>query len=260
MLADLEKLAEFDEERDGADKRPDAPALSRAGLTAANLDGIGRSLKPDGWLSLSLTPIKSEPVFEYQAREQEYIPFRNASVGQQATALLKTLLNQPGPPLIIDQPEEDLDNPVMLEIVERVWEAKQKRQLVFVSHNANLVVNGDAELVAWCDYRTTGDQSRGTIAGEGAIDVDIVRNAIKQIMEGGEAAFNLRRENTVFERWQAPELPTQMQDNRATRYTTLPLVAYSDCTHPSSSSNRNTTMRREISVPSTVPTTRSSSF
>ena len=198
ILADLEKLAEFDQERDGADKRPDAPALSRAGLTGANLDGIARSLKPDDWLTLSITPIKSEPLFEYQAREQEYIPFRNASVGQQATALLKTLLNQPGPPLIIDQPEEDLDNPVMLEIVEKVWEAKQKRQLVFASHNANLVVNGDAELVAWCDYRTTGDQSRGTIAGEGAIDVNDVRDAIKRIMEGGEAAFNLRKEKYGF--------------------------------------------------------------
>ena len=137
-------------------------------------------------------------MFEYQAREQEYIPFRNASAGQQATALLKTLLNQAGPPLIIDQPEEDLDNPVMLEIVERVWEAKQKRQLVFASHNANLVVNGDAELVAWCDYRTAGDQSRGTIAGEGAIDVDNVRDAIKRIMEGGEAACNLRKEKYGF--------------------------------------------------------------
>lgn len=198
ILADLEKLAEFDEERDGADKRPEAPVLSGAGLTETNLDGIGRSLRPDDWLTLSLTPIKSEPVFEYQAREQEYIPFRNASAGQQATALLKTLLNQPGPPLIIDQPEEDLDNPVMLQIVERVWEAKQKRQLVFASHNANLVVNGDAELVAWCDYRTAGDQSRGTIAGEGAIDVDKVRDAIKRIMEGGEAAFNLRKEKYGF--------------------------------------------------------------
>ena len=198
MLADLEKLAEFDEKRDGADKRPDAPVLSRAGLTGVNLDGIGRILKLDDWLTLSLTPIKSEPVFGYQAREQEYIPFRNASAGQQATALLKTLLNQPGPPLIIDQPEEDLDNPVMLEIVERVWEAKQKRQLVFASHNANLVVNGDAELVAWCDYRTAGDQSRGTIVGEGAIDVDSVRDAIKRIMEGGEAAFNLRKEKYGF--------------------------------------------------------------
>ena len=198
MLADLEKLAEFDEERDGAEKRPEAVTLTGAGLTPANLDGIGRSLTPDDWLTLSLTPVKSVPVFEYQAREQEYIPFRNASAGQQATALLKTLLNQPGPPLIIDQPEEDLDNPVMLEIVERVWKAKQKRQLVFASHNANLVVNGDAELVAWCNYRTTGDQSRGTIAGEGAIDVDSVRDAIKKIMEGGEAAFNLRKEKYGF--------------------------------------------------------------
>ena len=198
MLADLEKLAEFDEERDGADKRPEAPALSGAGLTPANLDGIGRSLSPEEWLTLSLTPKKSVPAFEYRAREEEYIPFRNASAGQQATALLKTLLNQPGPPLIIDQPEEDLDNPVMPEIVARVWQAKQKRQLIFASHNANLVVNGDAELVAWCDHRTAGDQSRGTIAGEGAIDVDDVRDAIKKIMEGGEAAFNLRKEKYGF--------------------------------------------------------------
>jgi predicted ATPase len=71
------------------------------------------------------------------------------------------LLNQPGPPLLIDQPEEDLDNPVMQEIVEQLWNAKQKRQIIFVSHNANLVVNGDAELVAWCDYRKAGDQSGG---------------------------------------------------------------------------------------------------
>jgi chromosome segregation protein len=177
---------------------PETPVLSAAGVTAGDLDRIARSLKPEDWLALSLTPIKSVPVFEYRSREGEYIPFRNASVGQQATALLKTLLNQAGAPLIIDQPEEDLDNPVMLEIVAQVWQAKQKRQLIFASHNANLVVNGDAELVAWCDYRTTGDQSGGTIAGEGAIDVPTVREAIKRIMEGGEAAFNLRKEKYGF--------------------------------------------------------------
>jgi type III restriction enzyme len=108
------------------------------------------------------------------------------------------LLNQPGPPLIIDQPEEDLDNPVMLEIVEQVWKAKQNRQLMFASHNANLVVNGDAELVAWCEYRTKGDQSGGTVAGEGAIDMPTVREAIKAVMEGGEAAFNLRKDKYGF--------------------------------------------------------------
>jgi type III restriction enzyme len=198
LLLDLEKLAELDVEREGADRAPEVPALSAAGLTAGEIARVATSLDPEAWLALSLTPIESVPVFEYRAREGEYIPFRNASAGQQATALLKTLLNEAGPPLIIDQPEEDLDNPVMLEIVEQVWRAKQKRQLVFTSHNANLVVNGDAELVAWCDYRTTGDQSRGTIAGEGAIDVPSVRDAIKRIMEGGEAAFNLRKEKYGF--------------------------------------------------------------
>lgn len=198
MLMDLEKLAEFDLEQAGAEQRPETSVLSNAGLSNADLDRMARSLKPDAWLTLSLTPIRSTPVFEYRAREREYIPFRNASAGQQATALLKTLLNQAGPPLIVDQPEEDLDNPVMLEVVKQVWQAKQIRQLIFASHNANLVVNGDAELVAWCDYRAATDQSRGMIAGQGAIAVPAVCDAIKKIMEGGEAAFNLRKEKYGF--------------------------------------------------------------
>jgi type III restriction enzyme len=197
ILAELEALASFSAD-DSTSKRPETTTLSSAGLTAGELDRIARSLKTDAWLALSLKPILSVPVFEYRAREGDYIPFRNASAGQQATALLKTLLNQNGPPLIIDQPEEDLDNPVMLEIVERVWHAKRKRQLIVASHNANLVVNGDAELVAWCDHRTAGDQSGGRIAGEGAIDVPDVREAIKRIMEGGEAAFNLRKAKYGF--------------------------------------------------------------
>lgn len=198
ILDELETAAAFDADRDGSERRPDSPALSAAGLTPGDLDRVARKLSTDGWLALSLVAIKSEPVFEYRARENDYIPFSNASAGQQATALLKTLLNQQGPPLMIDQPEEDLDNPVMQEIVQQLWSAKQKRQIIFVSHNANLVVNGDAELVAWCEYRKAGDQSGGKIAGEGAIDVPEVCEAIKRIMEGGEAAFNLRREKYGF--------------------------------------------------------------
>jgi chromosome segregation protein len=198
ILDELETLAAFSLDQEGSERRPDTPALSAAGFTPSDLDRIARKLSTDDWLALSLIDVTSEPVFEYRARESDYIPFSNASAGQQATALLKTLLNQPGPPLLIDQPEEDLDNPVMQEIVEQLWNAKQKRQIIFVSHNANLVVNGDAELVAWCDYRKAGDQSGGKIAGEGAIDVPDVREAIKRIMKGGEAAFNLRREKYGF--------------------------------------------------------------
>ena len=86
----------------------------------------------------------------------------------------------------------------MLEVVGQLWSAKRSRQIVFASHNANLVVNGDSELVAWFDHRTSGDQSRGTIKGVGAIDVPDAREAIKRIMEGGEAAFRLRREKYGF--------------------------------------------------------------
>ena len=86
----------------------------------------------------------------------------------------------------------------MLEIVEQLWEEKRLRQIVFASHNANLVVNGDAELVTWFGYRAAGDESRGTIKGEGAIDVPNAREAIKRIMEGGESAFRLRREKYGF--------------------------------------------------------------
>ncbi|OJJ12964.1 hypothetical protein BKI51_02540 [Alphaproteobacteria bacterium AO1-B] len=197
-LADLERLASYDSGNSLPEARPEARALQGFGLSASDVDKIADHLSPEKWLTLALTPIASVPVYEFRAREGEYIPFANASAGQQATALLKTLLNQPGPPLIIDQPEEDLDNPVMLEVVEQLWRAKRLRQIVFASHNANLVVNGDAELVTWFDYRTTGDQSRGTIKGVGAIDIAEAREAIKRIMEGGEAAFRLRREKYGF--------------------------------------------------------------
>lgn len=197
-LGELEALADYDAERVQGEARPQTPVLVSLGLTTGDTERIANTLKPEDWLALSLIPIESVPVYDFRAREGEYISFKNASAGQQATALLKTLLNQPGPPLIVDQPEEDLDNPVMLEIVNQLWEAKKLRQIIFASHNANLVVNGDAELVAWFGYRTDDDQSRGTIQGVGAIDVEEARGAIKQIMEGGEAAFRLRREKYGF--------------------------------------------------------------
>lgn len=198
IVEDLENLSNVDLDDDSSEHLPETPFLASAGATNSDCEKLARKLSSDDWLSLSLTEIESQPQFEYRSREGEYISFSNASSGQQATALLRTLLNQAGPPLLIDQPEEDLDNPVMQEIVEKVWSAKKRRQIVFVSHNANLVVNGDAELVAWCEYRKAGDQSGGKIAGEGAIDIPDVREAIKRIMEGGEAAFNLRREKYGF--------------------------------------------------------------
>jgi chromosome segregation protein len=145
-----------------------------------------------------LTQFSDKPTFTYRSREEQYIPFENASAGQQATALLSVLLRQPGPPLIVDQPEDDLDNEIVLDVAEQIWESKAKRQLVFASHSANLVVNGDADLVVACEYRVAGDHSGGKVAHEGAIDVRNVRDAITRIMEGGEKAFKLRNAKYGF--------------------------------------------------------------
>ena len=84
------------------------------------------------------------------------------------------------------------------DIAALIWQAKKKRQLIFTSHNANIVVNGDAELVACCGYKITGDQSKGEIKKQGAIDIEEIRFEITNVMEGGEEAFKLRKEKYGF--------------------------------------------------------------
>jgi len=174
------------------------PVLARLGLVPADLKRIASRLTADGWLALALTGVADHPKFEYQTKEDQYIDFAAASAGQQATALLRILLAQPGPPLIIDQPEDDLDSEVVIDVVAQIWDAKRHRQLIFSSHNANLVVNGDAELVIHCDYRVRGEQSRGEVKSQGAIDVTEIREAITRVMEGGEKAFKLRANKYGF--------------------------------------------------------------
>ncbi len=98
----------------------------------------------------------------------------------------------------MDQPEDDIDNRAIEDIINNIWGAKKNRQLIFTSHNTNLIVNGDAELVACCDYRDAGKQTRGSIVNEGSIGSPEVKNQITSVMEGGEKAFRLRKEKNGF--------------------------------------------------------------
>mgnify|MGYP001571868701 FL=1 len=171
----------------------DSPILETAGLTRENRESLRDGVTREAILDLRLTVLLDLPVFEFKTGPEKYISFDQASSGQQATALLKILLTQEGPPLLIDQPEEDLDNEIINDIAGEIWHTKPKRQLIFVSHNANIVVNGDAELVAWFDYVAPGDTSHGHIRAVGAIDVPDIRECITRVMEGGTDAFELRR-------------------------------------------------------------------
>ena len=196
VVAELRALSEV--EPPATATLPQTARLASAGVTDPDRRKMAEKLGVKGWADFAVQELEDVPRFEYKARDGDYINFSDASAGQQATALMFVLLNQDGPPLVIDQPEDDLDNRIIGDVVQEVWLAKTRRQVIFSSHNANLVVNGDAELVICCDYRTAGDQSGGTLKFQGAIDIEDVRDEIASVMEGGREAFTLRREKYGF--------------------------------------------------------------
>jgi len=200
ILKELENLVNFKIAETRTPVLPETPLLREFGFIDKERSRVAEQLTVDKWLDLLTTEIEFNPKFYYGTNPamNDYIPFPDASAGQQATALLTVLLNQPGVPLIIDQPEDDIDNRAMEGIVNQLWNAKKGRQLIFSSHNANLVVNGDSELVACCDYRVAGDQSGGKIKAEGAIDLEEIKKEITAVMEGGEKAFKLRQKKYGF--------------------------------------------------------------
>ncbi|GGG94154.1 hypothetical protein GCM10007415_31520 [Parapedobacter pyrenivorans] len=200
LVNELKALAEIKLSEEKKIEIPETPVLSSCDYNDGNRTRIVEILTPEAWLNLATKEIEFSPQFQYITNSHmgDVIPFSEASAGQQATALLTVLLNQPGTPLVIDQPEDDIDNRAIKDIIKNIWEAKKKRQLIFTSHNANLVVNGDAELVVFCDYRESRSQTRGIIKAEGAIDYKIVRDEITSVMEGGEKAFRLRKDKYGF--------------------------------------------------------------
>lgn len=176
------------------------PILSAAGINAKDKELIREKLENQQIINLICKEIEFEKSLKYvvNKKDDEKILFENASAGQQATALLYILLNQEGEPLLIDQPEDDIDSNAITEIIKLIWNCKKNRQIIFTSHNANMVVNGDAELILVCDYRDDGDFSLGTVKLEGAIDDLKVKSEITTIMEGGEKAFKLRQAKYGF--------------------------------------------------------------
>jgi type III restriction enzyme len=201
ILDELLELAWLRVEDEAVTTLPSVPKLDNAGWTQKGKLALAKQLQPSAWLDLHLFDLRDLPKFEYHARADDYLPFENASPGQQATALLSILLLQDGPPLLLgflDQPEDDLIMKVINDIVETLWQAKTHRQVIFSNHNANLVVNGDAELVICCDYRTSGAESGGTIKLTGAIDMPAINHEVAEVMEGGVDAFKLRHQKYGF--------------------------------------------------------------
>jgi hypothetical protein len=135
--------------------------------------------------------------------KRKALAFDKASPGQQASALLELLLNQSAGTLIVDQPEDDLDNRIIMDIVKLIRSSKSLRQLVFSTHNPNVVVNGDADKIIALRSTTPTDAedvgSQIEIDVDGSIETPEVRRVITHIMEGGQDAFDLRSRKYNFD-------------------------------------------------------------
>jgi hypothetical protein len=123
-------------------------------------------------------------------------PLQGHSLGQRASALILFILNQmENDVIILDQPEDDLDNQTIYEdVIKLIREIKPKIQFIFATHNANFPVLGDAEQIYSCRYHDNKIELTS-----GSIDSLDMQREIVDIMEGGEEAFSKRKE--IYEIW-----------------------------------------------------------
>ncbi len=152
------------------------------------LDALRQNLNPH---ALEILTIEDRVCIELNVATGAPANFKDAaelSRGQKCTALLPILLARRDSPLVIDQPEDNLDNHFIYEtVVESIIRLRSRRQMVFITHNANIPVLGEADLVVVM----SSDGRKGFVEKVGS--VNDCRREIIDLLEGGEEAFELRR-------------------------------------------------------------------
>jgi len=136
----------------------------------------------DAWWPEDMLRVK----YSKDPSSSKFDDLEKGSAGQKAAAILAFLLSHGREPLVIDQPEDDLDNALIYDlIVKQIHENKNHRQLIIVTHNPNIVVNGDSELVHVLKF----ENGQVQIEQQDGLEELPVRDAICTIMEGGRNAF-----------------------------------------------------------------------
>ena len=124
---------------------------------------------------------------------ETYKDTMSLSTGQKCTTMLPILLLDTEAPLLVDQPEDNLDNRFVYEtVVDSIRKVKPRRQLVFITHNPNIPVLGDAEKVIVLD----SDGANGRKTNEGTVDE--CKDDIVTLLEGGEEAFKRRKDRYSY--------------------------------------------------------------
>jgi predicted ATPase len=180
--------------RQGADALRDAYAFTSASAEKIAAGGERMILEIEECL------IPAEAVIELNVGRdgaEVWKDLDRLSAGQRATAVLMLLLLPADAPLAVDQPEDDLDNDfIVRHIVKTMRKVKKDRQFIFSSHNPNIPVLGDAEQIIGltAEAGDAGDRAKVYPQHCGAIDTPSVKELIKSQLEGGEQAFQIRRQ------------------------------------------------------------------
>lgn len=111
----------------------------------------------------------------------------NTSFGQRCTAAIVILISLGNNPIIIDEPEAHLDSSLIANyLVELIKEKKQQRQIIFATHNANFVLNADAELIIKLENNSGNTEAKSFTIENHECRVDLLK------LEGGKEAFQKR--------------------------------------------------------------------
>jgi DNA repair ATPase RecN len=158
---------------------------------------VTRLGEPQHRFALERCPVQDRPKLTVTKKIQlsgktNYVTrdFARLSLGQQQSVLLALMLSSDSSaPLIIDQPEDNLDGEFIYHsLVPVLRRAKERRQVIVVTHNANIAVLGDAEQII--ALKSTSDKS--LIVARGSIDDPATKRVVCQILEGSEEAFRRR--------------------------------------------------------------------
>lgn len=165
--------------------------LEKAKSLVGNLGDTFASYFNDNLTSLLTWQVPNSFTIKYHGKQ-----LKNHSLGQRASALILFVLSQrDNDVVIIDQPEDDLDNQTIYEdVIKLVRKLKPATQFIFATHNPNIPVLGDAEQVLACEY--SDDEIRTQV---GSIDCPSLQQSIVRIMEGGEEAFKERKR--IYQSW-----------------------------------------------------------
>ena len=182
------------DQRPGPDEllgRIDCGQLAQVGMSAAVQETFRLQMTPPKRRELAALRCRDRYVLEFEVDDGSYRRLRDLSGGQRVSLLLSLLLETSDDrPLVIDQPEDELDNRFLFEtMLPALKRLKGRRQIILATHKADIVVNGDADQVI--QLEATSD--RGYVACSGAIEDPAVRNAIVRTVDGGDEAFRLRR-------------------------------------------------------------------